>query len=301
MPESMSSLGVSIAPADRITSLRARARCIPSPSSYSTPAMRPSPSQASRWARARVATVRWAAPCCGRTSATYELRRSWPHEGAVAIGSAGVEMMASPDPVMVYDAAVDVLSRLWHPWFSARVRFAATALGALHRDPGLRVLLVDRADFPRDKACGDGLIADSINALRAIGLLERVRALAAHAGRLVTVSPSGVAVEFDSTFLVLPRRVFDRLLFDRAIEAGSRPWRQLAGLADATAGDQNGIEFRHIPMIADCSGGSCGGRLVAWKTGSASNARPGARGAAIRTDSCILPSATWSGWRSICG
>lgn len=60
-----------------------------------------------------------------------QLRRSWPHEGAVAIGSAGVEMLASPDPVAVYDDAVELLSRLWHPWFGARVRFAAVALGAL--------------------------------------------------------------------------------------------------------------------------------------------------------------------------
>ena len=60
-----------------------------------------------------------------------ELRRSWPHEGAVAIGSAGVEMLASPDPVAVHDDAVALLSRLWHPWFGARVRFAATALSAL--------------------------------------------------------------------------------------------------------------------------------------------------------------------------
>jgi geranylgeranyl reductase family protein len=86
---------------------------------------------------------------------------------------------------------------------------------------GRRVILCDRRAFPRDKACGDGLIADSINALRAVGLLDRVRAIAAHAGRLVTVSPSGIAVTFDSTFLVLPRRVFDRLLFDRAVESGA--------------------------------------------------------------------------------
>lgn len=60
-----------------------------------------------------------------------ELRRSWPQEGAVVIGSAGVEMLASDDPVGVYDDAVELLSRLWHPWFGARVRFAATALSAL--------------------------------------------------------------------------------------------------------------------------------------------------------------------------
>lgn len=34
---------------------------------------------------------------------------------------------------------------------------AAAALGALHAEPGLRVALLDRAAFPRDKACGDGV------------------------------------------------------------------------------------------------------------------------------------------------
>lgn len=63
--------------------------------------------------------------------ALRELRRSWALEGAVAIGSAGVEILASADPMAVHDDAVAVLSRLWHPLFSARVRLAATTIGAL--------------------------------------------------------------------------------------------------------------------------------------------------------------------------
>ncbi len=65
------------------------------------------------------------------------LRRVWDQEIAVAIGSAGVEMLevASGEdplaPVRVHEAAVELLSRLWHPWFSARVRLSATAVGAL--------------------------------------------------------------------------------------------------------------------------------------------------------------------------
>ena len=34
---------------------------------------------------------------------------------------------------------------------------ATAALAALHADPSLRVLLLDRSDFPRDKSCGDGI------------------------------------------------------------------------------------------------------------------------------------------------
>ena len=46
---------------------------------------------------------------------------------------------------------------------------AATALGALRADPSLRVLLLDRADFPRDKSCGDGIAPHVVDALRAVG------------------------------------------------------------------------------------------------------------------------------------
>jgi len=65
------------------------------------------------------------------------LRRLWPEEGLLAIHSAPVEMKVAGsrrDPAAVlgaYDDAVEVLSRLWIPWFSARIRLAAVAIGAL--------------------------------------------------------------------------------------------------------------------------------------------------------------------------
>lgn len=71
------------------------------------------------------------------TGRARALRRVWPEEGAVAIGSAGVEVLAAASeseplaPVAVHDDAVELLSRLWHPWFGARVRLAATTIGAL--------------------------------------------------------------------------------------------------------------------------------------------------------------------------
>ncbi|NUR88510.1 MAG: FAD-dependent oxidoreductase, partial [Nonomuraea sp.] len=36
---------------------------------------------------------------------------------------------------------------------------SAAALRAAQLRPGLRVLLLDRAAFPRDKGCGDGIAA----------------------------------------------------------------------------------------------------------------------------------------------
>ncbi|MEO9322619.1 AAA family ATPase [Nocardioides sp. C4-1] len=65
------------------------------------------------------------------------LRPFWRREGAVAIHAAPVEMVAAgrrDDPeaaVAVYDDAVAVLSRIWHEWFSARIRLAAVAVGVV--------------------------------------------------------------------------------------------------------------------------------------------------------------------------
>jgi geranylgeranyl reductase family protein len=91
---------------------------------------------------------------------------------------------------------------------------------------GRRVILCDRAAFPRDKTCGDGLIADSIGALEQLGLDDEVAARAERASALRIFSPRGTQVQFETTFWVLPRRVFDRVLYARAIEAGAE-FRQL--------------------------------------------------------------------------
>jgi DNA-binding CsgD family transcriptional regulator/tetratricopeptide (TPR) repeat protein len=65
------------------------------------------------------------------------LRRHWADEGLIVIHSVALEMRVAGsrgDPEAVlgsYDDAVTILSRLWHPSFSARIRLASIALGAL--------------------------------------------------------------------------------------------------------------------------------------------------------------------------
>lgn len=51
---------------------------------------------------------------------------------------------------------------------------SAAALGALRTRPGASVLLLDRADFPRDKACGDGIAAHALDELVALGVADPV-------------------------------------------------------------------------------------------------------------------------------
>jgi flavin-dependent dehydrogenase len=46
---------------------------------------------------------------------------------------------------------------------------SAAAMSALRTRPGARVLLLDRSDFPRDKACGDGIAPQALDELARIG------------------------------------------------------------------------------------------------------------------------------------
>ncbi len=65
------------------------------------------------------------------------LRRFWRKEGAVAIHSSAVEMLQAgrradaAAAVRIYDDVVGLLGEIWHPWFSARIRLAAVAVGAV--------------------------------------------------------------------------------------------------------------------------------------------------------------------------
>jgi flavin-dependent dehydrogenase len=82
---------------------------------------------------------------------------------------------------------------------------------------GLRVALVDKARFPRNKACGEGLLPHGLAALREMGLEvpgSPVRGLR-------FVSPSGASAEADfpsGPGLVVRRHRFDELLFRAAAE-----------------------------------------------------------------------------------
>ena len=101
----------------------------------------------------------------------------------------------------------------------------ATAAATLARQ-GLRVIVCDRATFPRDKTCGDGLISDTIQVLQAMGLFDRVAERAYCGTHLRLVSPAGIQLLCRTPFLVLPRLELDHLLVSHAAAAGAE-FRQL--------------------------------------------------------------------------
>jgi geranylgeranyl reductase family protein len=95
---------------------------------------------------------------------------------------------------------------------------------------GIRVLLLDKARFPRDKICGDAVGLDGVRVLRRLGLMERIRAARAIAVRGVLVtSPKGACATIrlpeervKEIGFILPRLVLDHLLLEAAVEAGAQ-------------------------------------------------------------------------------
>jgi geranylgeranyl reductase family protein len=98
---------------------------------------------------------------------------------------------------------------------------AITAAGA-----GLSVLVCDKATFPRDKTCGDGLTADALRRLEALGLAMADVEGFTSVTDVVVRSPSGRVVELPlpSNGLyaaVAPRASLDAALFDLAGRKGA--------------------------------------------------------------------------------
>ncbi len=94
---------------------------------------------------------------------------------------------------------------------------------------GLKVLLVDRFEFPRDKTCGDGLTPRALAMLDQMGLLETVHTVGFPTRGMVIQAPNGstlsapiptIAGRFGYT-LIVPRLQLDALLLEHALRAGA--------------------------------------------------------------------------------
>ena len=102
---------------------------------------------------------------------------------------------------------------------------AACAAAVRRARPGADVLVLDRADFPRDKVCGDGIAPEGLDVLAGLGL--DVAALTAgfpEVARLRLRGPRGSTVERTTArpSVVVPRQVFDGRLLDQVLDRGVR-------------------------------------------------------------------------------
>lgn len=121
---------------------------------------------------------------------------------------------------------------------------------------GFRTLLVDRAEFPRDKVCGDGVSPRAVRVLKSAGLyredvfsrfsrVEGVR-IRAPGGRTLEVSFRGDAEVGEG--YVIPRKVFDQFLLDTALQRGA----EFLGRCEVHQIDSGRREARIL--------GTCGGK-----------------------------------------
>jgi geranylgeranyl reductase family protein len=140
----------------------------------------------------------------------------------------------------------------------------STAAAALARR-GRDVLLLDRAEFPRDKPCGDGIPPGTVGILNDLGLgealhdarFEPVRAIRLVSGRgrdfNLDIAPKRPGTEF----IIAPRVHFDELLRRHAIASGARfehahvraplfDGRRIAGVVAQTNGDTHEIKSRVV-------------------------------------------------------
>jgi geranylgeranyl reductase family protein len=93
---------------------------------------------------------------------------------------------------------------------------------------GLRVLLLDKASFPRDKTCGDGLTPRALAILDDMGLLEKLSQIGCRINGMEIYAPNGRSVGAPITahdpryayMLVIPRLKLDDTLRQHALAAG---------------------------------------------------------------------------------
>ena len=188
----------------------------------------------------------------------------------------------------------------------------SVAAGALAAR-GLRVLLCDRAAFPRDKVCGDALIADSLGVIERLGLGDVIRARAETANALDVIAPRGERLSIPGTLRVMPRRALDAILLEHAVRQGAE-FRQLsidaplcdgARVAGVDARDEAGRRLELRAPLTVLATGANGAALKAFDPGARSEAsvtalrvyarpRHSAGACVIALDRTLRPGYAWA-------
>lgn len=123
---------------------------------------------------------------------------------------------------------------------------------------GIDVLLVERAAFPREKVCGDGLTPRGVNAIRRMGIdtddpgFERVDGLRIRSRKVTFELPWPALSEYPDYGLVMTRMDFDELLARRAQKAGATLMERTEALAPAL--DDDWVTGATIRSVEDGDG-----------------------------------------------
>lgn len=94
---------------------------------------------------------------------------------------------------------------------------------------GMRILLVDKLEFPRDKTCGDALSPSALKILGDLGLMNNIVEFGYRLNGVRLVAPNGNELiapippkpGFAEHLYIAPRKIFDNLLLNKAITLGT--------------------------------------------------------------------------------
>ena len=103
-----------------------------------------------------------------------------------------------------------------------------TAAATFLAKKGVRVLLLDRATFPREKICGDGLTPRGVAAIEHLGALKQVTTAGQRINYAKVIAPNGRSASSliqdlghdDTYMLAIPRIELDHILVQNAVNEG---------------------------------------------------------------------------------
>ncbi len=182
---------------------------------------------------------------------------------------------------------------------------------------GRRVVLVDKARFPRDKICGDGLTTGALRLLQGLGLRPASVSSWQVVAEAVVRSPTGRAVRFalpagQGTFAAVTRRAhLDAAVLDLARDAGvdvrdghavtgaevagDRVRLDVAGIGEISARYAIGADGMWSPLRR-CLGASQPGYRGEWHAFRQyfTGVGPGAAALHVWFEADLLPGYAWS-------
>jgi len=103
---------------------------------------------------------------------------------------------------------------------------AGSAAATVLARGGARVLMLDRAKFPRNKLCGDTINPGAVAILKSLDLFERIEPLAIPVDGMIVTGERGVRVRAaygpGARGFAIPRRDLDHALAQAAVATGAR-------------------------------------------------------------------------------
>lgn len=131
---------------------------------------------------------------------------------------------------------------------------------------GLKTILLDKADFPRDKTCGDALSPRALAVLQDMGLLEKITQTGYRVTHMGLSAPGGDSFnepipplnDTPPFAIILPRLTLDNIIREKAVQAGAEFYRASVNAVERTNG--------HVTVRT--KEGNCQAKMAVLATGA---------------------------------